>query len=143
MVRDRAMATQSSLPNGAGPGGSSRGIFQTEDQVQISANGQPVADNTYLIDGVTVDSLSHGGAAVVTPNQEAVGQMTVVSTSFDAADGRNTGAQIKVVTHSGTNQVHGSLYFLYDEPGLNAFARWAGPDGQKASCQGLHQAAHL
>jgi len=118
------------LPNGAGPGGSSRGIFQTENQVQVSADGQRVADNTYSIDGVTVDSLSHGGAAVVTPNQEAIGQMTILSTSYDAADGRNSGAQIKVVTKSGTNQLHGSAFFLYDEPGLNAFARYGGPDGQ-------------
>jgi hypothetical protein len=118
------------LPNGAGPGGSSRGIFQTENQVQVSADGQRVADNTYSIDGVTVDSLSHGGAAVVTPNQEAIGQMTILSTSYDAADGRNSGAQIKVVTKSGTNQLHGSAFFLYDEPGLNAFAKYGGPDGQ-------------
>ena len=119
------------LPNGAGPGGSSRGIFQTENQTQISADGQRVADNTYSIDGVTVDSLSHGGAAVVTPNQESVGQITILSTSYDAADGRNSGAQIKVVTKSGTNQLHGSLFFLYDEPGLNAYARYGGPNGQK------------
>lgn len=120
------------LPNGAGPGGSSRGIFQTENQTQISANGQRIADNTYLIDGVSVDSLDHGGSAVVTPNQEAVGQITVLSTSYDAADGRNSGAQIKVVTKSGTNQLHGSAFFLYDEPGLNAYAKYGGPDGQKA-----------
>ncbi|GGG68376.1 TonB-dependent receptor [Edaphobacter dinghuensis] len=118
------------LPNGGGPGGSSRGIFQTENQTQISANGQPVADNTYSVDGVTVDSLTHGGSAVVTPNQEAIGQITTLSTSYDAADGRNSGAQIKVVTKSGTNDLHGSLYFLYDEPGLNAFAKYGGPDGQ-------------
>ncbi|MEO7028318.1 MAG: carboxypeptidase-like regulatory domain-containing protein [Acidobacteriaceae bacterium] len=119
------------LPNGAGPGGSSRGIFQTENQTQISANGQRVADNTYQIDGVTVDSLTHGGSAVVTANQEAVGQITALTSTYDAADGRNTGAQIKVVTKNGTNQIHGSLFFRYDEPGLNAFARYGGPNGQK------------
>ena len=83
------------------------------------------------VDGVTVDSLTHGGSAVVTPNQEAIGQITILSTSYDAADGRNSGAQIKVVTKSGTNDLHGSLYFLYDEPGLNAFAKYGGPDDQK------------
>ena len=63
------------LPNGAGPGGSNSGVFQTENQVQISADGQRVADNNYMIDGVSVNSLTHGGSAVVTPNQEAVGQI--------------------------------------------------------------------
>jgi hypothetical protein len=115
------------LPNGAGPGGSNSGIFQTENQVQISADGQRVADNNYMIDGVSVNSLTHGGSAVVSPNQEAVGQMTVVSTSYDASLGRNTGAQIQIVTKTGTNALHGSAFFLYDEPGLNFYNKFGGP----------------
>jgi hypothetical protein len=115
------------LPNGAGPGGSNSGIFQSENQVQISADGQRVADNDFMIDGVSVNSLSHGGAAVVSPNQEAVGQITVVSTSYDASLGRNTGAQIQIVTKSGTNKLHGSAFFLYDDPGLNSFNKYGGP----------------
>ena len=115
------------LPNGAGPGGSNSGIYQTENQVQISANGQRQADNNFMVDGVSVNSLTHGGAAVVSPNQEAVGQITVVSTSYDASLGRNTGAQIQVVSKSGTNGLHGSAFFLYDEPGLNAFNKYGGP----------------
>ena len=115
------------LPNNVGPGGSNSGIFQTENQIQISADGQRVADNNILIDGVSVNSLVHGGSAVVTPNQESVDSIGVTSTSYDAADGRNTGAQIKTITKSGTNNLHGSLYFLYNEPGLNAYNRYAGP----------------
>ncbi len=115
------------LPNGAGPGGSNSGVYQTENQVQISGDGQRVADNNFMIDGVSVNSLTHGGAAVVSPNEEAVGAITVVSTSYDASLGRNTGAQIQVVTKNGTNQLHGSLFFLYDEPGLNSFNKFGGP----------------
>ena len=117
------------LPNAAGPGGSNSGIFQTENQVQISAAGQRQADNNFMVDGVSVNSLTHGGSAVVSPNQEAVGQMTIISTSLDASDGRNSGAQIKIVTRSGANKFHGSLFGLYDEPGLNAFNKWGGPSG--------------
>jgi hypothetical protein len=115
------------LPNGAGPGGSNSGVYQSENQVQISADGQRVSDNNYMIDGVSVNSLTHGGAAVVTPNEEAVGSISVVSTSYDASLGRNTGAQIQVVSKSGTNKLHGSLFFLYDEPGLNSFNKFGGP----------------
>jgi hypothetical protein len=115
------------LPNGAGPGGSNSGIFQTENQVQISADGQRVGDNNFSIDGVSVNSLSHAGAAVVTPNQEAVGSITIVSTSYDASVARYTGAQIQVVTKQGSNQLHGSAFFLYDEPGLNSFNKYGGP----------------
>ena len=113
--------TANFLPNGAGPGQSNSGIFQTENQIQISAAGQSVGANNYLIDGVSVNSLGQAGAAVVTPNQESVGQLTILSTSYSAEDGRNSGAQIKVTTKSGTNQLHGSAYFRYDDPGLNAF----------------------
>ncbi|WP_213805169.1 carboxypeptidase regulatory-like domain-containing protein [Granulicella sp. dw_53] len=121
--------TANFLPNGAGPGGSSSGIFQTENQTQISADGQRVANNNYMLDGVSVNSLSHGGSAVVTPNTEAVGSLNVISTSYDASQGRNTGAQIMSITKSGTNDIHGSLFFLYDEPGLNSFNKWGGPTG--------------
>ncbi len=120
--------TANFLPNGAGPGGSSSGIFQTENQTQISADGQRVANNNYMIDGVSVNSLSHGGSAVVTPNTEALDSINVVSTSYDAGDGRNSGAQIKSITKNGTNDLHGSLFFLYDEPGLNSYNKWGGPN---------------
>ncbi|HMG84135.1 MAG TPA: TonB-dependent receptor [Terracidiphilus sp.] len=119
------------LPNGAGPGGSNSGVFQTENGVQIVADGQRQADNNFMIDGVSVNSLTHGGNAVVTPNEEAVGQMTVISTSYDAVDGRNSGAQIKVVTKSGSNALHGGAFFLYDDPGLNAYNKFAGPAAGK------------
>jgi hypothetical protein len=117
------------LPNGAGPGQSNSGIFQTENQVQISAAGQQVGANNYMIDGVSVDSLGQAGAAVVTPNQQSVAQITVLSTSYSAEDGRNSGAQVKVVSKSGTNEIHGSLYFRYDDPGLNAYNRSIQIDG--------------
>src|ERR1044072_1544119 len=51
------------LPNSAGPGGSSRGIFQTENAPQISANGQRLSANNFQIDGTSVNSLGNGGAA--------------------------------------------------------------------------------
>ncbi len=125
------------LPNGSGPGQSNRGIFQTENQVQISASGQQVGANNYLIDGVSVNSLGQAGAAVVTPNQESVAQITVLSSSYSAEDGRNSGAQIKTVTKSGTNDLHGSAYFRYDEPGLNSYNRNA--NGPGLSFAGLPQ----
>jgi hypothetical protein len=55
--------------------------------------------------------LQFGGAANITPNQESVKEIQVVSSSFSAEDGRNSGAQIKVVSQNGTNEYHGSLLF--------------------------------
>jgi len=122
--------TAANLPNSGGPGGSNNSIFQTENQVQVTANGQRNSGNNFTIDGASVNSLTWGGAAILTPNQESVQEVTVVANSYSAEDGRNTGAQIKVISKNGTNDFHGSGFFKVDSPGLNAFNRWGGPDGQ-------------
>lgn len=114
------------LPNSPGPGGSDSSIFQSENQVPISAAGQRVEANNFQIDGVSVNSLQHGGAAVVTPNQESVKEIVVSSSSFSAEDGRNSGAQVRVVSQNGTNQFHGSAFFKYNDPTLNAFNKFRG-----------------
>ncbi len=120
------------LPNTTGPGGSNNSIFQTENQVQISANGQRLSSNNFQIDGVSVNSFNHGGAALITPNQESVKEIRVLSSSYSAEDGRNSGAQIRVVSQNGTNDFHGSAFFKYNSPKLNAFNKYNGPNAPPA-----------
>ena len=118
-----------SLPNTAGPGGSNRSIFQTENQPQISANGQRITSNNFQIDGTSVNSLTNGGAAVITPNQESVKEVRVIANVYSAEYGRNSGAQILTVSQNGTNNFHGSLFLKNNSPGLNAFNSYGGPNG--------------
>lgn len=125
-----ANGTAANLPNSGGPGGSNSSIFSVENQVQVTANGQRNSGNNFTIDGTSVNSLTWGGAAILTPNQESIQEISVVANSYSAEDGRNTGAQVKVVSKSGTNAFHGSGFFKDDSPGLNAFNKWGGPDGQ-------------
>ena len=115
------------LPNTTGPGGSNNSIFQTENQVQISANGQRLSSNSFQIDGVSVNSFNWGGAALVTPNQESIKEVKVLSASYSAEDGRNSGAQVKVVSAGGSNDFHGSAFFKYNSPKLNSFNKYGGP----------------
>jgi hypothetical protein len=117
------------LPNTTGPGGSNYSLFQTENMVPVSANGQRVSNNDYMLDGVSVNSLGWGGAAVVTPNQESVKEMLVLTNAYSAEWGRNSGAQISVISKNGTDQLHGSGFFKYDSPSLNSYNRWGGPAG--------------
>jgi hypothetical protein len=114
------------LPNTTGPGGSNYAIFQTENQVPVAANGQRLSENSYQIDGVSVNSLGWGGAAVVTPNQESVKELRVTSSTYSAEAGRNAGAHIDVVSQNGTNKFHGSGVFKYDDPKFNAFNSYGG-----------------
>jgi outer membrane lipoprotein-sorting protein len=119
------------LPNFTGPGGTAadRLIFQVENQPQVSANGQRVDANSFQIDGTSVNSLSHGGAAVVTPNQESVKEVRVIANNYSAEFGRNSGAQVLTVSQNGTNNFHGSLFLKNNSPGLNAFNKYGGLNG--------------
>src|SRR5262249_42580966 len=91
------------------------------------SNGQRVSANNIMLDGVSVNSLDWGGAAVITPNQESVQEITVVAGSYSAEDGRNSGAQVKTVSKSGTNQFHGSGIIKFNDAGLNAYNKFYGP----------------
>ena len=117
------------LPNTSGPGGTNVSIFATENQVPVSANGQRVSSNNFQVDGVSVNSQTWGGAAVITPSQESIKELKVTSSTYSAEDGRNSGAQIKVVTQNGTNTFHGSGFFRYAGPSLNAFNDFHGIPG--------------
>jgi len=127
------------LPQQVGPGGSNNAIFQTENQVQIVANGQRVTANNYSLDGVSINSLSNGGAAVITPNQESVQEIVVTSASYNAEQGRNSGGQIEVITKGGTNNLHGSALAHFNDKGLNAFNKFYGANNVPLSsitCEG-------
>ncbi len=134
--------TAVNLPNQSGPGGSNRAIFQTENQPQISANGQRVSANSYQIDGTSVNSLTWGGAAVVTPNQESVREVQVIANNYSAEYGRNSGAQVLTVSQSGTNDFHGSLFIKNNSPGLNAFNKYGGPGPNGTSLPGVRNNQH-
>src|ERR1700730_10256323 len=112
-------------PGSQGPGGpqGTASIFQTENQVQVNANGQRNTANSFQVDGVSVNSLDWGGAATITPNEESIKEVRVTANSYDAQFGRTSGAQVEVVSQNGTNQYHGSLFLKIDRPGLNAFQR--------------------
>jgi len=112
-----------------GPGGSNNGIFAVENQVQVSANGQRVTSNNFEIDGVSVNSQTWGGAAVITPSQESISEVQVTSSTYSAEDGRNSGAQVKVITKYGTNAYAGSAFVKINNPGLNAFNGFRGIAG--------------
>ena len=115
---------------GGGQSGGADGIFKTENGVQIIANGNQTENNGISIDGISTTSAVWGGATVITPSEDSVDNVKVVSNSYDAEDGRFSGAQIKITSKSGTNDVHGSLFFTTHQPNLNAFQPYNG-EGNK------------
>ena len=64
---------------------------------------------TYLLDGgLNNDLLSNG--IIVNPNPDAIGEFRVLESTYGAEYGRNAGGIVSVVTKSGTNDLHGTVY---------------------------------
>ncbi|HEX7424718.1 MAG TPA: TonB-dependent receptor, partial [Terriglobales bacterium] len=116
------------LPGTQGPGGTggNAGIFQTENGPQALAHGGQYENNGISIDGISTTSAVWGGTTIITPSEDSVQSVKVVSSSYDAENGRFSGAQIQVTSKSGSNQFHGSLFFTAHRPGLDAYQRFNG-----------------
>jgi Carboxypeptidase regulatory-like domain len=75
----------------------------------LSVNGQDESLNNWVIDGVD-DNERIIGTIGIKPNVEGIQEITVQTNSYAAEAGRTAGGVINVVTRSGTNQFHGSIY---------------------------------
>jgi len=117
-------------------GGSSGtdGIFKIENGGQITANGARQGENNYQIDGVGTTSVTWGGSSVITPNEDSVKEVKILTDNYDAENGRYRGAQVQIITQNGTNQYHGSLFFKAHRPGLNAFTKYNGYNSDLPGC---------
>jgi Carboxypeptidase regulatory-like domain/TonB dependent receptor len=60
------------------------------------------------------------GQALPTPPTDAIQEISVNSAMYDASQGNNSGAHISVVTKSGTNQIHGSVWEQWQSSDMNA-----------------------
>jgi hypothetical protein len=75
----------------------------------LSVNGQDDTLNNWVVDGVD-DNERIIGTIGVKPNVEGIQEITVQTNSYAAEAGRTAGGVINIVTRSGTNKFHGSVY---------------------------------
>src|SRR6201996_9059150 len=75
----------------------------------LSVNGQDSSLNNWVVDGVD-DNERIIGTIGVKPNVEGIQEITVQTNSYAAEAGRTAGGVINIVTRSGTNHFHGSVY---------------------------------
>src|ERR1700751_3345744 len=124
----QAPGTQTGASSGGGGNlGHSSSIFATENGPSASANGGQFETNGFTVDGVSTESAVWGGATVINPSPESIGNIQVFTNAYDAENGRFTGAVTEVTSKSGTNDLHGSFFIQITRPGLNAYERWNGP----------------
>lgn len=100
--------------------GSSDNIaYGSDDPGVVSVNGGRGRSNNFNVNGGDANDL-FVNLPTVQPNPDSIEEFRVLTNTFDAEYGRNSGAIINVVTKSGTNNWHGSLYEFFRNKDLNA-----------------------
>jgi Carboxypeptidase regulatory-like domain/TonB-dependent Receptor Plug Domain/TonB dependent receptor len=110
---------------------------------QFSVNGQRTGSNYFTVDGVSANfglpfatspyegsgggtpSYSAGGGSSALASVDAVQEFTVQTSTYAPEYGRQPGAQVAIVTRSGTNFLHGSAFNYLRNDKLDA-NRWFG-----------------
>src|SRR5579864_3748569 len=85
----------------------------------VTVNGGRGRSNNYSVNGGDGNDL-FANLPAVQPSPDSIEEFRVISNSFDAEYGRNSGAVVNVVTKSGTNDFHGSVYEFFRNDVLNA-----------------------
>jgi hypothetical protein len=85
----------------------------------VTVNGGRGRANNYSVNGGDGNDL-FANLPAIEPSPDSIEEFRVITNSFDAEYGRNSGAVVNVVTKSGTNQIHGSFYEFFRNDVLNA-----------------------
>jgi hypothetical protein len=96
--------------------------------MEIAVNGASTAQNTFLMDGVSVVNIASSGvnteggtyATFGIPNPDTLAEFKIQTSLYDAGYGRNPGANVNVITKSGTNVFHGTAFEFFRNTALNA-----------------------
>ena len=94
----------------------------------IAVNGGSLSQNNFLMDGVSADDPSGSGtsadrgfnAGIPIVNPDAIQEFKIQTSLFDAGYGRKPGANVNVITKTGTNQFHGAMFEFFRNTVLNA-----------------------
>src|SRR5215469_6134076 len=93
----------------------------------LSVNGQGGRNVNVTVNGVDNKDNTVGGPVMQLP-AEAVQEFQISTQRFSAVNGRSEGAAINVITKSGSNGYHGSLFGFFRDQSLNAAQKLPDPD---------------
>ena len=91
--------------------------------VDFSISGGRPTQNNFRLDGISISDSANATPGATTGNNlgvEALQEFSVMTNTYSVEFGRSAGGVINVVTRSGTNQVHGSLYYFHRNDNLDA-----------------------
>lgn len=109
----------------------------------MNANGIPGSSILYTIDGMDqndpANNLNNSGASNNLLGANAVGEVAVVMNAYSPQYGRMAGAQVNMVGLTGSNQLHGNLFYNFNWEKLNANAFFANASGTPRGRSDAHQ----
>lgn len=85
----------------------------------VSVNGGRGRANNFSVNGGDANDM-FANLPTVQPSPDSVEEFRILTNTFDAEYGRNSGAVVNVVTKSGSNHLHGDLYEFHRNRPLNA-----------------------
>jgi hypothetical protein len=98
-----------------------------------NAHGNRTYDNNFQMNGLGVNDIFSQGTTsggVPIPNPDTITEFKVQTGQYDAAYGRNAGANVNLVTKSGSNQFRGSAFEFFRDRSLNANSYFSNRNGQ-------------
>lgn len=95
------------------------GFSNTNGGLGFSVNGLRGRNNDQQIDGQNNNDNSVGGPALFLSDPEFVSEYQVTTNNFGAQYGRNSGSVVNIITKSGSNDWHGSVFGTESNSALN------------------------
>ena len=109
-LKDREFLQLTLLSEGVvNPPGGTRGDSLQQTGTLINVLGQRTGHNLFLVDGVSVTD-QYFNNVVLNPSPDAIAEFMIDKTNYGAEFGGKSGGVINVITKSGTDGLHGSLY---------------------------------
>ncbi|OFW35304.1 MAG: hypothetical protein A3J28_16670 [Acidobacteria bacterium RIFCSPLOWO2_12_FULL_60_22] len=105
------------------PGVNVQRSHSIDNGVWFSSNGAPIRSNSFLLDGASMVGFTGTTSASVagtTLGVEGIQEYRVVTSSFSSEYGMSMGSQMLIVSKSGTNNFHGSLFEYLRNSALDA-----------------------
>jgi hypothetical protein len=111
-IESRNVGDLLSLQTGVTYLGDRSDIDLTDDSRSGAVDGVRSDQSNFTLDGIDVNDQNNGYAftSVLRQTPDSLQEFNIVTTNFLANQGRSAGAQVTLVTKSGTNKFHGSLY---------------------------------
>lgn len=88
--------------------------------INISVNGSRSSSNTFLVDGADITDRGSNLTIQAYPSVDSIGEFRVLRSLYPAESGNSGGGQVNVITRSGGNEFHGSLFEFVRNDRLNA-----------------------